>query len=162
MVPFQKRPYCHTTNHHSHPLVGTAHLGRPLLKGQRVLAKEKGRGDSTSAPPRNKVKAATWGPTRSFPESYSKHFGWKLKNAFICSGNASPAWCSGLSKRQKEKRKKMVTRTNCKCDVKMDMQPTRSATSLTFLLKLFIHRKKKNVGDEKEKKKKKHNVRPEI
>lgn len=44
----------------------------------------------------------------------------------------------------------------------MDMQPTRSATSLTFLLKLFIHRKKKNVGDEKEKKKKKHNVRPEI
>lgn len=73
---------------------------------------------------------------------------------FICSGNVSPAWCNGLVKRQKEEEKKIyMKRTNCKCDVKMDMQPTRSATSLTFL-KLFIHRKKKNVEDKKKKKKK--------
>lgn len=36
----------------------------------------------------------------------------------------------------------------------MDMQPTRSATSLTFLLKLFIHEKekKKSWGQKKQKK----------
>lgn len=69
-VCFQKRPYCHTTNHHSHPPGAIARLGRPHLKGQRVLVKEKGRGDSTSAPPQSRVKAATWGPTRSTLESY--------------------------------------------------------------------------------------------
>ncbi len=83
----------------------------------------------------------------------SEPFWWKLKNAFICSGNASPAWCNGLVKRQKGKKKeeKNMKRTNCKCDVKMDMQPTRFATSLTFLLKLFIHWKKKNVESKKKK-----------
>lgn len=150
MVLFQKRPYFHTTNHHSHLPVATALLGQPPLKGQRVLVKVKGQGDSTSAPPRSRAKAATWGPTRSTLESYSEPFWWKLKNAFICSGNASPAWCNGLVKHQKKKKKeKKMKRTNCKCDVKMDMQPTRFATSLTFLLKLFIHWKKKNVESKK-------------
>lgn len=44
----------------------------------------------------------------------SEPFGWKLKNAFICSGNASLAWCSGLVERQKEewgKKRKNMKRT---------------------------------------------------
>lgn len=69
-VCFQKRPYFHTTNRHSHLPGATALLGQPPLKGQRVLVKVKGQGDSTSAPPRSRAKAATWGPTRSTLESY--------------------------------------------------------------------------------------------
>lgn len=86
-VCFQKRPYCHTTNHHSHPPGATARLGRPHLKGQRVLVKEKGRGDSTSAPPQSRVKAATWGPTRSTLESYVS-----LNRLFWYNFNIKGAW----------------------------------------------------------------------
>ncbi|TRY72933.1 hypothetical protein DNTS_001127, partial [Danionella cerebrum] len=65
-----------------------AHLGRPHLKVPQVLAKEKGQEDNISAPIQSRVKMATWGPTDSFLESYSKLFRWKLKNAFFLFGKS--------------------------------------------------------------------------
>lgn len=72
-VLFQKRPYCHTTNRHSHHLGVTVRPGQPRRKGLRVPVKEKGRGVNTSAPTQSRPKAATWGPIRSTLENYVSH-----------------------------------------------------------------------------------------
>ncbi len=76
---------------------------------------------------------------------------WRMPSSVLEMPHLLGAMDSLSVRRKKKKEEKNMKRTNCKCDVKMDMQPTRFATSLTFLLKLFIHWKKKKFWEQKKK-----------